>query len=306
MKSLLPTPAPTVEVSPNSNILWKSLLIWTIFSRLFTVYQWLIIYNLTENRVHIPSWSLILFFYNNFNSHTIKLIHLSIQVKLKKKIFRPVHLLPLNFRLLSTTQTPNLPHFPVTLLPAIVVCSVTESHLILLWPRGEHQAPRSMGFPRQEYWSGLSFPSPRDFPDPGIKPTSPRWAGSLYHWAPRKAPPSHGPVYFMSLEICLFWTLICVFMEHPPQVISPQCVSIFLQYFYTQPWCGWTSTYSASSYQYRRIWFLLLCCYITVPLNSLVHTSFGLFTTATIDILHSHQQCMKARVSPQPSQQNTL
>ena len=35
------------------------------------------------------------------------------------------------------------------------------------------QAPLSMGFPRQEYWSGLLFPSPRDLPDPGIKPTSP-------------------------------------------------------------------------------------------------------------------------------------
>ncbi|CAN0560858.1 unnamed protein product, partial [Rangifer tarandus platyrhynchus] len=33
-----------------------------------------------------------------------------------------------------------------------------------------HQAPLSMGFPRQEYWSGLSFPSPRDLPDPGLKP----------------------------------------------------------------------------------------------------------------------------------------
>ena len=30
-----------------------------------------------------------------------------------------------------------------------------------------HQAPPSMGFPRQEYWSGLPFPSPEDLPDPG-------------------------------------------------------------------------------------------------------------------------------------------
>ena len=30
-----------------------------------------------------------------------------------------------------------------------------------------------MGFPRQEYWSGLPFPSPGDFPDPGIEPGSP-------------------------------------------------------------------------------------------------------------------------------------
>ena len=35
-----------------------------------------------------------------------------------------------------------------------------------------HQAPLSMGFSRQEYWSGLSFPPPGDLPDPGLKPTS--------------------------------------------------------------------------------------------------------------------------------------
>ena len=35
-----------------------------------------------------------------------------------------------------------------------------------------HQAPWCMGFPRQEYWSGLPFPSQGDLPDPGIKPGS--------------------------------------------------------------------------------------------------------------------------------------
>ena len=35
-----------------------------------------------------------------------------------------------------------------------------------------HQAPPSMGFPRQEYWSGLPFPSPGDLPHPGIEPVS--------------------------------------------------------------------------------------------------------------------------------------
>ena len=37
---------------------------------------------------------------------------------------------------------------------------------------GACQAPLSMGFPRQEYWSGLPFPSPEDLPDPRIEPTS--------------------------------------------------------------------------------------------------------------------------------------
>ena len=36
-----------------------------------------------------------------------------------------------------------------------------------------HQAPPSRGFSRQEYWSGLPFPSPGDLPDPGIEPRSP-------------------------------------------------------------------------------------------------------------------------------------
>ena len=36
-----------------------------------------------------------------------------------------------------------------------------------------HQAPPSIGFSRQEYWSGLPFPSPGDLPDPEIEPRSP-------------------------------------------------------------------------------------------------------------------------------------
>ena len=36
-----------------------------------------------------------------------------------------------------------------------------------------HKAPLSMEFSRQEYWSGLPFPSPGDLPDPGIEPGSP-------------------------------------------------------------------------------------------------------------------------------------
>ena len=36
-----------------------------------------------------------------------------------------------------------------------------------------HQAPPSMGFSRQEYWSGSPFPSPGDLPNPGIEPRSP-------------------------------------------------------------------------------------------------------------------------------------
>ena len=43
-----------------------------------------------------------------------------------------------------------------------------------------HQAPLFMGFPRQEYWSGLPFPSAGDLPNPGIEPESPALAGRFF------------------------------------------------------------------------------------------------------------------------------
>ena len=50
-----------------------------------------------------------------------------------------------------------------------------------------YQAPQSMEFPRQEYWSGLPFPSPGDLPDPGIEPGSPTLqADALPSEPPRK------------------------------------------------------------------------------------------------------------------------
>ena len=42
-----------------------------------------------------------------------------------------------------------------------------------------HQGPLTTGFSRQEYWSGLPFPSPGDPPDPGIEPASPALAGGF-------------------------------------------------------------------------------------------------------------------------------
>ena len=44
-----------------------------------------------------------------------------------------------------------------------------------------YQAPLSMGFSRQEYWSGLLFPSPQDLPNPGSNPGLPHCGQTLYH-----------------------------------------------------------------------------------------------------------------------------
>ena len=51
---------------------------------------------------------------------------------------------------------------------------VAKSHLTLATPwTVAHQPPLSMGFSRQEYSSGLPFPSPEDLPNPGIEPRTP-------------------------------------------------------------------------------------------------------------------------------------
>ena len=42
------------------------------------------------------------------------------------------------------------------------------------------QAPLPLGFPRQEYWTGLPFPSPGDLPDPGIESMSPALTGRFF------------------------------------------------------------------------------------------------------------------------------
>ena len=51
--------------------------------------------------------------------------------------------------------------------------------LVTLWTVA-CQAPLSMGFPKEEYWSGLPFSPARDLPDPGIRPASPVLAGGIF------------------------------------------------------------------------------------------------------------------------------
>ena len=57
-------------------------------------------------------------------------------------------------------------------LITLLAPSAISPHSVTPWTVA-HQAPPSMVFSRQEYWSGLPFPSPGDLPDPGIKPRSP-------------------------------------------------------------------------------------------------------------------------------------
>ena len=82
-------------------------------------------------------------------------------------------------------------------------CSVV-SNSVTPWMVA-HQAPLSMEFSRQEYWSGLPFLPSGDLPDPGIKPVSPvSQADSL--------PPSHLGSPFIVIHFCfvfiLYWSIV--------------------------------------------------------------------------------------------------
>ena len=61
----------------------------------------------------------------------------------------------------------------LVLTSEISTCVLSHVQLFATLWTAAPQAPLSMGFPRQEYWSGLPFTPPGDLPDPGIKPTSP-------------------------------------------------------------------------------------------------------------------------------------
>ena len=54
----------------------------------------------------------------------------------------------------------------------VLSCSVVSNSFVTPWTVAR-QAPLSMRFPREEYWSGLPCSSPGDLPDPGIEPASP-------------------------------------------------------------------------------------------------------------------------------------
>ena len=73
-----------------------------------------------------------------------------------------------------------------------------------------HQAPLSTGFPRQQYWSGLPFPSPGNLPDPGIEPaslTSAALVGGFFTTEPMGKPVIMAP-YKIKKECYLLWSCL--------------------------------------------------------------------------------------------------
>ena len=92
------------------------------------------------------------------------------------------------------------------------------------------QAPLSMGFSRQEYWNGLPFPSPGDFPDSGIKPRSSACKWIIYHLSHQEVllwgwPSEKGRTAFLNSQVqsntCLFLGICEVCPCLAPGLSSP-------------------------------------------------------------------------------------
>ena len=92
---------------------------------------------------------------------SVRYIAYKIHKQTKWMIFSFLQLLPLNF-------------FPSRMSESESESEVPQSCRLFATPwTVAYQAPPSMGFSRQECWSGLPFPSPGDLPDPGIERGSP-------------------------------------------------------------------------------------------------------------------------------------
>ena len=65
-------------------------------------------------------------------------------------------------------------------VPEVKVKSLSRVRLFAIPWTVAYPAPPSMGFSRQEYWSGVPLPSPGDLPNPGIEPRSPAFLGLLH------------------------------------------------------------------------------------------------------------------------------
>ena len=117
-----------------------------------------------------------------------------------------------------------------------------------------YQAPHSMGFSREEYWSGLPFPSPGILPNLEIEPTSPSLAGGFLTTEPPEKPHKRGcAVLCLVVQLCL---ILCDPMDcslpgssihgnSPGKNTGMGCHALFQRTFPTQgsnpslPHCRW-------------------------------------------------------------------
>ena len=97
-------------------------------------------------------------------------------------------------------------------LKKVKVKSLSRAQLFATSWTVSYQSPPSMGFSRQEYWSGLPFPSPEDLPNPGIEPRSPALQTDALLSEPPRKPNlcnSKGPYPWITPSHLRVWNHFC-------------------------------------------------------------------------------------------------
>ena len=90
------------------------------------------------------------------------------------------------------------------------VCVLSRVQLFVTAWTVAHQVPLSIGFPRQEYWSGWPFPPPEDLPDPGIKPTVACIASGSFTTVPPGKPKKMCVPISLYIHIYSLYSIVCV------------------------------------------------------------------------------------------------
>ena len=152
-------------------------------------------------------------------------------------------------------------HIRVLMYMCLVLACLVISDSATPWPVA-CQVPLSMEFSRQEYWSGLPFPSSGDLPDPGIEPiflafpASPAWAGWFFtSWTTGEAHMPYICVYYSCVYtyamhivfvccvhyvyvlicaymylhyVCLYITPVCIHVMHACWCVFHVCICVFI------------------------------------------------------------------------------
>ena len=112
----------------------------------------------------------------------------------------------------------------VAMLYIIPLWKVKALIVQLCWFFSTPRTVAHLGFSRQEYWSGLPFPSPGDLLDPVIKPGNPTLQADTV-WATREAPYPHD-IYFITGSLYLLTPFACIF--HLPTPCSADMGVVFV------------------------------------------------------------------------------
>ena len=166
-----------------------------------------------------------------------------LRVLFKKGIFISSWFIPCNPSCIGWTPCVYLNNFCCLHLSIVDVfsCSLVSNYFVASWTVAR-QAPLSVEFSRQEYWSGVPFPPPGDLPDPGIEPAYPALTGRIF----TPEPPgnlNHWIVISSLLNIfglspqCIYLQSPCEFLGLFPfsHFLTPpyQCLIISLLLYYT-------------------------------------------------------------------------